>query len=237
MIRKKIIYLTVAISAFSLTIQYSPKSYGQNIFKTIKGAFDSNHKEAKSKSNDKDKKSKSEDIYDLTLDENIENPPLGKYTEEIKVFQRKQAVRLKKEKYNTELTREGEVIVITIPAADLFMPNDTVLSAEGIKLLIPLLRFLKTPDNYRMLMNMHTDNTGTKDFTFNLSRQRVEAIFDWFETQNVNTDFIIPYAAGLSQPLRPNNSMDNRIINRRLEIYLVPGKAMIENAKKSTLQL
>ncbi len=36
-------------------------------------------------------------------------------------------------------------------------------------------------------------------------------------------------------PLKPNNSVENRADNRRLEIYLVPGKKMLEQAKKGRI--
>ena len=40
---------------------------------------------------------------------------------------------------------------------------------------------------------------------------------------------------GDEMPLVPNNSMSNREKNRRLEVYLVPGKKMLEMAKKGRI--
>ncbi|MEF9924148.1 MAG: OmpA family protein [Muribaculaceae bacterium] len=191
--------------------------------------------------NVKEKSSKvqkvAEDLYDLTLEENFERPHLGKYANKIAPFQKEQAKALKREKFKTELMRNGEVIVITIPAGNLYLPNDTALCDAASIYLRPFLKFLKTPDMYRLMLVMHTDNTGTDNYTFNLSKTRVEAVFDWFDNQKINTDFIIPYALGGSEPMLSNNSSVNRAENRRLEIYIVPGKAMIEMAKKGTITL
>ncbi len=36
-------------------------------------------------------------------------------------------------------------------------------------------------------------------------------------------------------PLKSNDSMDNRDKNRRLEIYLVPGEKMVQQAQKGRI--
>ena len=36
-------------------------------------------------------------------------------------------------------------------------------------------------------------------------------------------------------PLKANTSMENRDANRRLEIYLMPGEKMVEQAKKGRI--
>ena len=57
---------------------------------------------------------------------------------------------------------------------------------------------------------------------------------EWFENQpGLDTSYLFPYAMSDDQPLNgcPNNNMDNRAKNRRLEIYLVPGEKMVEQAK------
>jgi len=82
---------------------------------------------------------------------------------------------------------------------------------------------------------MHSDNTGSEAYTIQLTRSRVNAIFDWFEAHG-STDFVVPYALGDSDPVVDNNSFENRKKNRRLEIYLVPEQVMIEQAKKGNLK-
>ena len=46
-----------------------------------------------------------------------------------------------------------------------------------------------------------------------------------------NAENVVPYALGPDEPLKPNNSIDNRRQNRRLEVYLVPGKVMVTKAQ------
>ena len=124
---------------------------------------------------------------------------------------------------------------MTIPASKLFMPNETTLRQGAGALLSPIKRYLKDPDMYRVLMVMHTDNTGSEAYRDNITEERAEAVFDWFRDQHVNTKYLFPYAYGDEMPLVENNTMENRSRNRRLEIYLMPGRRMVEQAQKGRI--
>ena len=58
---------------------------------------------------------------------------------------------------------------------------------------------------------------------------------NWFEDHGEDTRYLFVYAMSDDMPLKPNNSVENRADNRRLEIYLVPGKKMLEQAKKGRI--
>ncbi len=170
--------------------------------------------------------------------------PLGKTSELIKKFQLKEGTLLlnnlsaaKHPEVNVEKMRNGEVLVVTIPADDLFMPNDTVLSSGASSVLTIFKRYLKDPDMYWVVLDMHTDNTGSEVYTDNLSLQRVNAVFDWFDDQDCETRYLFPTASGAAEPLAGNNneSMAQRRQNRRLEILLIPGLKMVEEAKKGRI--
>jgi outer membrane protein OmpA-like peptidoglycan-associated protein len=179
-----------------------------------------------------------DDIYEMSLDENLETPEIrnDKQAAKIQEFQYDIAVAFSLSNYDVEVMRDGEVIVITIPASQLFGPNDTVVTKVGQELLKPFLRMIKNPGFYKMLLVMHSDNTGSQVYTLNLTRQRVNAIYDWFD-ENGSVDYVVPYALGDTEPLVDNNSFENRKTNRRLEIYLVPEKTMLQQAKKGNINM
>ena len=183
-------------------------------------------------------KDNDDDIYDMSLDENLVTPEIknDKQADKVQAFQYDMAVAFKHSNYEVEVMRDDEVIVITIPASQLFEPNDTVLSKLGEAQLKPFLRMLTNPGFYKMLLVMHSDNTGSSEYTLNLTRQRVNAVFDWFD-ENGSVDYVVPYALGETDPIVDNNSVENRKRNRRLEIYLVPEKTMIQQAKKGNINL
>lgn len=183
-------------------------------------------------------KKKVVDIYDLTLDENLLYPEINNDRQSVRVqdYQYDMALALKKKKFTVELMRDNEVIVITMPAGQLFNPNDTTLTELGKLSLRPLLPLLQNPGFYKMLLVMHSDNTGSDVYTRDLTSTRVNAVYDWIDA-NASVDFVVPYALGASDPIVDNNSIDNRKRNRRLEIYLVPGEVMINQAKKGRINI
>ena len=90
---------------------------------------------------------------------------------------------------------------------------------------------------YRVLIVMHTDNTGSEQYRESLTVERAEAVADWFERSGVDTEYLFPYAMSDDISLVPNDSFENRDRNRRLEVYLVPGEKMVEKAKKGRIAL
>ena len=177
------------------------------------------------------------DIYELSLDQNLATPEIkNKLKDAVQDFQYKQAVELIKQNYEVELTRDNEVIIVTIPAERLFDSNDTVLAATGPAALKPMLRYLKNPGFYKLLLVMHSDDTGSKAYTVRLTRSRVNAVYDWFDA-NGDVDYIVPYALGSNDPLNANDSMEKRRKNRRLEIYIVPNDVMLEQAKRGAINI
>ncbi len=186
------------------------------------------------------------ELDEMTKEELLFSLALGKQAPLIKKFQEKEATRLlnnnynpKKNGCNIETMRSGEVIIITIPTDLLFLPNERTLIDDCNNFLSPIQRYLKTPDFYRVLLVMHTDDTGSETYTDELSLDRVDAVFDWFETHNTNTTYLFPTASGASEPLfgTKNNTVKNRAKNRRLEIYLIPGEEMLRQAKLGRIAL
>lgn len=136
---------------------------------------------------------------------------------------------------NIEAFRKKEIILITIPAHNLFAPNSSELSDGAAKYLTPIKRYMKDPDMFRVLLVMHTDNTGSSQYRDNITADRVDAVTSWFEEQGADTSFTFSYAFGDESPLVPNTSYENRDKNRRLEVYLMPGTKMLEAAKKGKI--
>lgn len=184
-----------------------------------------------------------DNLDDMSFVEMINSVEIdGKSADLIRKFQDKEGRnRLHNREYNSnngctvETYRNKEVLLVTIPASKLFMPNETTLRQGAGALLSPIKRYLKDPDMYRVLMVMHTDNTGSEAYRDNITEERAEAVFDWFRDQHVNTKYLFPYAYGDEMPLVENNTMENRSRNRRLEIYLMPGRRMVEQAQKGRI--
>ena len=110
-----------------------------------------------------------------------------------------------------------------------------MLNDLGKLTLKPLLKYAGKQGKWKMLLVMHTDNTGSEAYLRTLSRARVDAVYAWFDASG-DADNVVPYALGPDEPLKPNNSIDNRRVNRRLEIYLVPSSTMVAQAQRGKVE-
>lgn len=183
-----------------------------------------------------------EALDNLSFIEMLNSVDVGNTSALIQKFQTKEGKnRLLNGKFNpkgectVEAYRNKEVLLITIPTHLLFDPNMTELKNGASDYLAPIRRYLKDPDMYRVMIVMHTDNTGSEPYREQITADRVNTVFDWFDNSGSDTRYLFSYALGDDMPLRPNNSMDNRDKNRRLEIYLIPGKKMVDQAKKGRI--
>ena len=170
------------------------------------------------------------DLPTLTVDENLLIPELDKKQKlQARKIQKAEVERLQKvEGLEVELLRDDEVIHVTIPASQLFAPNETALLGSSDALLRAILPCMRVPDYYHILLVMHSDNTGNEEYNYNLTTERVSTIFDWFDNFGECVDYVVPYAAGSAEPLVPNNTIAGRATNRRLEIFIIPAEAMFK---------
>lgn len=180
-------------------------------------------------------------LDELSFLEILNSPEVGDCSDIISKFQMKEGQnnllrgRYKDKNIKVEMIRNKEVLLITIPASEIFDPNEIVLNEKAPGYLDPIKRYLKNPDMYRVLLAMHTDNTGSQQYRDVLTEERVDAVFDYFDNSNVDTRYLFSYALSDDLPIVENNSVLNREKNRRLEIYLVPGEKMIEQAKRKRI--
>lgn len=147
---------------------------------------------------------------------------------------------LRDRKFNVELMREGEVVIVSFPSDDLFQPNDTVMTQRGEKIIAPILDYMKEPYMYKVVFTVNTDDSGSKAYLYHLSEARIAALYGWFmdmiDAGKLSEDMVlIPYALGDSAPIVDNESRENRRKNRRVEVYFIPGPEMILKAKKKEL--
>ena len=194
------------------------------------------------KNTEKEEPARIAELDDLDFIEMLNSVETGNASALIQKFQSKEGkTRLLNGKYNpsgectVEAYRNKEVLLVTIPAHLLFAPNQTELRQGAADYLTPLRRYLKEPDMFRVMLVMHTDNTGSEEYREQLTVDRVNSVFQWFDESGSNTKYLFSYALSDEMPLKPNDSMENRRSNRRLEVYLVPGKKMVEQAQKGRI--
>ena len=144
----------------------------------------------------------------------------------------------KKNNFTTRTERQGEVLVVVIPASDLFEANEDELRPESLKRLSLFERAINNPESYRILVWAHTDDAGDEVYSDSLSSRRAENVQSAFEqiaSKNGVKSNIYYTGFGSERPLKPNDSLANRNTNRRIEIYIVPQQRTIDNARSGKL--
>lgn len=175
---------------------------------------------------------------ELTIEENIAYPsaPAKASSALIRHMDRIASV-FEKHGLTVKRYRKGEVIDIVVPAEMLFAPNEMVLSPNASKILVAFRKILELPSMYRMLVVVHTDNTGSEEYADAITEARANAIDEYLEKQNGGKEInLIPYGVGNDEPLAPdNNSIVNRNRNRRVEFYIIPEQQTIDQARTGKL--
>lgn len=172
-------------------------------------------------------------VYDLTFTENMATPKVPtKASGMITRHFEKLATTFKKAGFETRMARNNDVLVVTVPCDTLFAPNKTTPRAEAAAILAPFKQLLIRPESYKLLIKVHSDNSGDKTYSEKLTTlrsQEIDSIFGVISglDGDLNT---IPYGWGSSEILRDNNSRTNRRKNRRVEVYIVPDKKLIDDA-------
>ena len=124
--------------------------------------------------------------------------------------------------------------MVTLPCSRLFAPNSVSLIPTASKLLAPLVPYVNRTDNYKIILAVHSDNTGDEMYSEKITADRANAIDEYFYKINGNKDTdIIPYGLGADEPVAPNTGIANREKNRRVEIYFVPTAELIEKTKRN----
>lgn len=181
-------------------------------------------------------------FMDLDFDRNLELPEVpSKLSSSIQKEIRKTAENYQGIGSNVDLMRNGEVMIVTIPTDRLFLPNDTILSSDASSLLNPLLKPITDPFLFKLVIAVHTDDTGSDFYRNELSTARLNSIYDWFinkiDAGEIDESLvIIPFAMGSEMPITDNDSRKHRSENRRLEVYYIPGPKMLEMASKGLLK-
>lgn len=70
-------------------------------------------------------------------------------------------------------------------------------------------------------ISAHTDNVGAAKYNMALSEKRAESVVNYLVENGIPTERLFPKGYGMTKPLVPNNSEENRAQNRRVEFMLV----------------
>jgi OOP family OmpA-OmpF porin len=110
---------------------------------------------------------------------------------------------------------------VTFASDVLFDINKDVLKTEGKQELDrKLVNELSHLQIVSILVDGHTDNTGTEAHNIDLSWRRADAVKKYLVTSGVSPNIIDLHGYGVSKPIASNATSDGRGKNRRVEIVV-----------------
>jgi outer membrane protein OmpA-like peptidoglycan-associated protein len=147
-----------------------------------------------------------------------------------------QAKELKQAIPTAEVERVGEGINMTFNSGLMFTINSAAISDSYKDDLSAAAEvFKKYPDTH-ILVEGHTDDTGSDELNMNLSQKRAEAVVKYFESQGIARARMVEKWYGETQPKYANDSEENRQKNRRVELAIFANDDMKKQASDGTLK-
>lgn len=147
----------------------------------------------------------------------------------------KQAAELQRDLANAKVERVGEGIKITFNAGILFDVNKSIIRPDALTDLDRLVAVLQKYPDTNVLVEGHTDNTGTDAINQPLSERRAQAVANVVITRGVTADRLTTQGYGSSQPVGDNATEEGRQANRRVELAIYANEKMKKAAEKGTL--
>lgn len=147
----------------------------------------------------------------------------------------KQAEELEQELEGAEIARVGEGILVTFDSGLLFDVDSYTVKGETEQNLIELAQSLKEYEGSEVLIEGHTDSTGSDEYNQKLSERRANSVSAFLTKQGVDPSRINTMGYGENQPVADNDSTDGRQQNRRVEVAIYASEEMKEAAKDGNL--
>jgi outer membrane protein OmpA-like peptidoglycan-associated protein len=127
-----------------------------------------------------------------------------------------------------ERPSEGELVVI-LRDKILFDVDEYSLKVGAEDNLREIADILVKYPDFDIIVEGHTDNTGTENYNQWLSEKRAQAVADFLIATGVGSVRIQILGYGELRPVASNGTPEGRQQNRRVEIHIVPQENMEQN--------
>lgn len=120
-------------------------------------------------------------------------------------------VKLKQLKEETKLTLKN--ITFEVNSADINISSYPELDR--------VVKLMNDNPNLKIEISAHTDNSGSDTYNLRLSKRRAKSVMDYLLEQKIKPNRLISQGYGKTKPLVPNDTDENKALNRRVELKVV----------------
>ena len=135
-----------------------------------------------------------------------------------------------------ESVNDGQAIRVTFDSGILFATGSASLSSTSQATLRKFAANLSEHSDTDLMIIGHTDNTGTDRVNNPLSYNRAASVRSFLAGQGVSSSRMKVEGKGSYEPVADNSTAAGRRENRRVEVYILPSKAMVKAAQDGTLK-
>ncbi len=133
----------------------------------------------------------------------------------------KQAAEIERDLEGAHVERVGEGIKITFDSGILFAVGKSDLQAPAKANLSDLATILNKYPDTAVLIEGHTDATGSDESNLTLSRNRAQSVANYLQGLQVDATRFTIMGYGESQPVADNETEAGRQANRRVELAIM----------------
>lgn len=130
------------------------------------------------------------------------------------------ALRQQLELTGVRVVREGDRIRLVMPGHILFKTNQSRIHESIYPVLDSIREVLNEYDESRIVVQGHTDNTGSDVLNQDLSKNRANSVAEYLVYQGVSPNRILVLGYGETKPIADNGSVFGRSQNRRVELVI-----------------
>ncbi len=145
----------------------------------------------------------------------------------------KQAAEIQQDIEGAKVERVGEGIRITFDSGILFDVAKADLKPISKENIAKLANTLKKYEDTHILIEGHTDATGSDEYNLDLSRKRAQSVAGYLESLGVGSVRFTITGYGEVQPVADNESDSGRASNRRVELAIMANDKLKKAAEQS----
>lgn len=120
------------------------------------------------------------------------------------------------------VTRRGDEIILNMPGDVTFDIDSAGVNPQFFDVLDSVALVVKEFDQTVLIVDGHTDSTGSAEYNHELSKRRAEAVARYIVNRGVAPVRVESFGYGEQFPVATNNTAEGRAQNRRVELTLIP---------------
>lgn len=149
----------------------------------------------------------------------------------------KQAEELANDLEGATVQRVGEGILITFNEGMNFAVDSYSVPSTGKSNLNDMAEILAKYDDTEILIEGHTDATGSEDYNQELSEKRANSVKKYLIAQGIVASRMTSIGYGEEQPVGDNETDEGRAMNRRVEVAIYANEDMKKAAENGDLEV